>query len=133
MDQQDALAPSSIPDHRALAGSRRYRSKAQRPCDVCRSRKVLCNIPDPSRPCQLCERIGRRCTFVGNPSKRQRSKNGTSQLSPSTSTRTFEAHGTYTSANVMNSSPQNIGTPDLDQDDQRGNELQIPDAARVGE
>lgn len=48
----------------AAAGSRRYRSKAQRPCDLCRARKALCNIPDPTRPCQLCDRTGRPCTFL---------------------------------------------------------------------
>ncbi|EGX90473.1 fungal specific transcription factor domain protein [Cordyceps militaris CM01] len=50
--------------HHAAAGSRRYRSKAQRPCDLCRARKALCNIPDPTRPCQLCDRTGRPCTFL---------------------------------------------------------------------
>ncbi|CAJ0553229.1 Ff.00g117410.m01.CDS01 [Fusarium sp. VM40] len=59
-------------DMRQVAGVRRYRSKSQRPCDLCRARKVLCNIPDPTRPCQLCERTGRHCTFVGNPNKKQR-------------------------------------------------------------
>jgi hypothetical protein len=57
---------------RQAAGTRRYRSKSQRPCDLCRARKVLCNIPDPTRPCQLCDRIGRECTFVGNPNKKPR-------------------------------------------------------------
>ena len=27
-------------------------------------RKALCNIPDPTRPCQLCDRTGRQCTFL---------------------------------------------------------------------
>ncbi|EWG44722.1 hypothetical protein FVEG_15710 [Fusarium verticillioides 7600] len=58
--------------HRQVAGIRRYRSKSQRPCDLCRARKVLCNIPDPTRPCQLCDRTGRDCTFVGNPNKKPR-------------------------------------------------------------
>ncbi|RGP69557.1 hypothetical protein FSPOR_4661 [Fusarium sporotrichioides] len=57
---------------RQVAGTRRYRSKSQRPCDLCRARKVLCNIPEPTRPCQLCDRIGRECTFVGNPNKKPR-------------------------------------------------------------
>ncbi len=33
---------------------------------------MLCNIPDPTRPCQLCDRTGRDCTFVGNPNKKPR-------------------------------------------------------------
>ncbi|XWW93060.1 hypothetical protein V2A60_000988 [Cordyceps javanica] len=59
------------------AGSRRYRSKAQRPCDLCRARKALCNIPDPEKPCQLCDRTGRPCTFVtGTRSRPTRSSPG---------------------------------------------------------
>lgn len=58
--------------HQTAAGARRYRSKSQRPCDLCRARKVLCNIPDPSRPCQLCDRTGRPCTFVAVSNKKQR-------------------------------------------------------------
>lgn len=54
----------------AAAGTRRYRSKAQRPCDLCRARKVLCNIPDPARPCQLCDRTGRPCTFLTGTKRR---------------------------------------------------------------
>lgn len=56
--------------HDAAAGSRRYRSKAQRPCDTCRARKALCNIPDPTQPCQLCLRLGRECTFISKAGRR---------------------------------------------------------------
>ncbi|KAH6964540.1 fungal-specific transcription factor domain-containing protein [Fusarium avenaceum] len=70
-------------DTRQVAGVRRYRSKSQRPCDLCRARKVLCNIPDPTRPCQLCERTGRHCTFVGNPNKKQKENGLTRQASVS--------------------------------------------------
>ncbi|KAF6795005.1 fungal specific transcription factor domain-containing protein [Colletotrichum sojae] len=69
------MRASTVPDHTA-AGARRYRSKAQRPCDLCRARKALCNIPDPLQPCQLCRRIGRECTFVGSPGRRQRGRRG---------------------------------------------------------
>ncbi|KAI8723107.1 Zn(2)-C6 fungal-type domain-containing protein [Fusarium sp. LHS14.1] len=79
MDQYDTqlnTTPPSQPQSntRAVAGSRRYRSKSQRPCDLCRARKVLCNIPEPGQPCQLCERTSRLCTFVGNPGKKQRDR-----------------------------------------------------------
>ncbi|KAM0543612.1 hypothetical protein ACHAPJ_012199 [Fusarium lateritium] len=74
-EQQANLTPQSQFDVRQVAGIRRYRSKSQRPCDLCRARKVLCNIPDPTRPCQLCERTGRQCTFIGNPNKKQRDGN----------------------------------------------------------
>ncbi|KAL3961212.1 hypothetical protein ACCO45_002735 [Purpureocillium lilacinum] len=59
------------------AGTRRYRSKSQRPCDLCRARKVLCNIPDPAKPCQLCHRTRRPCTFVAVTSKKQRTGSAT--------------------------------------------------------
>lgn len=61
---------SGVGRHDAAAGSRRYRSKAQRPCDTCRARKALCNIPDPTQPCQLCLRLGRECTFVSKAGRR---------------------------------------------------------------
>jgi Zn(2)-Cys(6) binuclear cluster domain-containing protein len=83
MDDRFAEPSSMLPDYGAVAGTRRYRSKAQRPCDLCRARKVLCNIPDPSQPCQLCTRIGRNCTFVGNPGKRQQSRAAAKGNSPS--------------------------------------------------
>ncbi|KAH6967030.1 fungal-specific transcription factor domain-containing protein [Fusarium venenatum] len=70
----DYSQDQSAQNTRHVAGTRRYRSKSQRPCDLCRTRKVLCNIPDPTRPCQLCDRIGRECTFVGNPNKKPRDR-----------------------------------------------------------
>ncbi|KAK2739366.1 fungal specific transcription factor domain-containing protein [Colletotrichum kahawae] len=66
------MSASSAATDPTVAGTRRYRSKAQRPCDLCRARKALCNIPDPLQPCQLCKRIGRECTFVGNPARHAR-------------------------------------------------------------
>jgi hypothetical protein len=40
----------------------------------------LCNIPSPGKPCQLCTRLGRQCTFVRNPNKRQKEgQNGAPQ------------------------------------------------------
>ncbi|KAH6693870.1 fungal-specific transcription factor domain-containing protein [Plectosphaerella plurivora] len=88
MDDQYSEPSSMLPDYGAVAGTRRYRSKAQRPCDLCRARKVLCNIPDPSQPCQLCTRIGRNCTFVGNPGKRRAAAQGNSPSSTGA-----QAHG----------------------------------------
>lgn len=63
-------SPSLTRVGHTAAGSRRYRSKAQRPCDLCRARKALCNIPDPARPCQLCDRTGRQCTFLAGTTSR---------------------------------------------------------------
>lgn len=65
METSESPAPARLKDrNRTPAGARRYRSKAERPCDLCRSRKVLCNIPDPTKPCQLCDRTSRPCTFT---------------------------------------------------------------------
>ncbi|KAK2018539.1 fungal-specific transcription factor domain-containing protein [Colletotrichum eremochloae] len=72
------MSASSTATDPTVAGTRRYRSKAQRPCDLCRARKALCSIPDPLQPCQLCKRIGRECTFVGNPSKRPKGRQNAS-------------------------------------------------------
>lgn len=70
-DGQSIRGPPIQLNSRAVAGARRYRSKSQRPCDLCRARKVLCNIPNPGEPCQLCERTGRQCTFIGSPGKKR--------------------------------------------------------------
>lgn len=67
-------------NNRTAAGARRYRSKAERPCDLCRARKVLCNIPDPTKPCQLCDRTSRPCTFTVGTGKQLR-MNGRRNLS----------------------------------------------------
>ncbi|RDW66463.1 hypothetical protein BP6252_10098 [Coleophoma cylindrospora] len=50
--------------------TRPYRSKRNRPCDVCRSRKVYCRIEE-TPPCQLCRKLDVPCTFVEGPAKRQ--------------------------------------------------------------
>lgn len=81
MDQSLGAPGPLNPALPTVAGTRRYRSKAQRPCDVCRARKVLCNIPDSSRPCQLCERIGRKCTFIGKTRRRQLGKSPSAHAS----------------------------------------------------
>ena len=77
MDQyenQFSTTPPRQLSARPVAGTRRYRSKSQRPCDLCRTRKVLCNIPEPAKPCQLCEQTGRKCTFLRNPGRKQRER-----------------------------------------------------------
>ncbi|KAK2041104.1 fungal-specific transcription factor domain-containing protein [Colletotrichum somersetense] len=93
------MSASSTATDPTVAGTRRYRSKAQRPCDLCRARKALCNIPDPLQPCQLCKRIGRECTFVGNTGRRSK---GRQTASPSAAARPQSQSPTR---NVMTLSP----------------------------
>jgi hypothetical protein len=57
-DRRDGIDETSLP------ATRPYRSKVQRPCDLCRRRKVHCSITNPSQPCRLCERLDRSCTFL---------------------------------------------------------------------
>ncbi|KAJ9157396.1 Fungal specific transcription factor domain containing protein [Pleurostoma richardsiae] len=52
-------------------GSRRYKSRRHRPCDLCRARKVACAI-ETQPPCELCRSKGRPCTFVNGPGLRRR-------------------------------------------------------------
>lgn len=52
--------------------ARKYRSKRQRPCDLCRQRKTQCKIPGSGGACELCQKLARSCTFVSQPSRRQR-------------------------------------------------------------
>ncbi|KAB5562894.1 fungal-specific transcription factor domain protein, partial [Coniochaeta sp. 2T2.1] len=51
---------------------RRYRSKKQRPCDVCRSRKIQCKLQGGNEVvCEMCKKLGRRCTYVLGPLTRK--------------------------------------------------------------
>lgn len=50
---------------------RKYRSKKQRPCDLCRSRKIQCKLQDNQTACELCKRLNRRCAFVQGPVRRK--------------------------------------------------------------
>ena len=65
---------SSTPTIDRVTNVRKYRSKLQRPCDLCRSRKVHCSIPYPSQPCTLCERTKRSCTFVEKTNRKSNKK-----------------------------------------------------------
>lgn len=49
---------------------RKYRSKKQRPCDLCRSRKTHCRIMGSEATCELCKKLSRQCTFVQKPLRR---------------------------------------------------------------
>lgn len=53
------------------AQTRPYRSKRQRPCDLCRIRKVGCQI-EGTGPCFLCRKNGVHCSYDMQPLKRQR-------------------------------------------------------------
>ena len=61
----------------AAQNGRAYRSKKQRPCDICRSRRVQCKslqLPDGSRDtslCQMCVKLGLNCTFVQGPPRKR--------------------------------------------------------------
>jgi hypothetical protein len=46
---------------------RRYMSKSQRACDLCRSRKSACRTDRVGLPCRLCSSLGRPCTFDSGP------------------------------------------------------------------
>lgn len=52
------------------ADGRKYRSKKQRPCDLCRSRKTHCRLPSNGTACDLCSKLSRSCTFLREPRKR---------------------------------------------------------------
>ena len=56
----------------ALEGNgRKYRSKKQRPCDLCRTRKIHCKLQADGARCELCQRLERQCTFVLGPLRRK--------------------------------------------------------------
>lgn len=49
--------------------TRHYRSRKQKPCDLCRERKACC-VRGQGGDCLLCSKRGRRCTFISKPLKR---------------------------------------------------------------
>ncbi|KAH8703573.1 fungal-specific transcription factor domain-containing protein [Talaromyces proteolyticus] len=51
---------------------RKYRSKRQRPCDLCRSRKSVCRILADNSVCELCKKKRKECTFFSQPLKKGR-------------------------------------------------------------
>lgn len=71
------MAPESLQER----GGRKYRSKKQRPCDLCRSRKTQCRMLDTNSNCELCKKLNRQCTFVLQPlRKEQRPRSATTGL-----------------------------------------------------
>ncbi|EFX00605.1 fungal specific transcription factor domain containing protein [Grosmannia clavigera kw1407] len=70
----DAIASASVPaslSAAAAASGRKYRSKKQRPCDLCRSRKIHCKVGISDAVCECCRRLKRVCTFEMEPLKRR--------------------------------------------------------------
>lgn len=49
---------------------RKYRSKKQRPCDLCRSRKIQCKLQGSEAACELCKRLDQQCTYILGPVRR---------------------------------------------------------------
>jgi len=62
------------PDPVYRSQARRYRSKQQRPCDLCRQRKTQCKIPDSGGACELCDKLSHSCTFVLQPLSKKRGR-----------------------------------------------------------
>lgn len=61
------LVQAQAPEH----SGRAYRSKKQRPCDLCRTRKIQCKLRAERADCELCQRLERQCTFVLGPVRRR--------------------------------------------------------------
>lgn len=63
-------AITSMNNDSHIQRARKYRSKKQRPCDLCRSRKIQCKLQGDKAECEHCQKLSRRCTFVLQPLKR---------------------------------------------------------------
>jgi hypothetical protein len=69
---------------------RKYRSKKQRPCDLCRTRKIQCKIQSDQSDCERCRKLNRHCTFVLGPLRRKYpSRENADTTAPSDANRTF--------------------------------------------
>lgn len=60
-----------VSSSQSYRGSRAYKSRRERPCDLCRARKVACRI-DLAPPCNFCYTQGSDCTFETAPIARKR-------------------------------------------------------------
>ncbi|KAH8806111.1 fungal-specific transcription factor domain-containing protein [Xylogone sp. PMI_703] len=67
--QDGSLPPQFFP---ITSLPRKYRSKRQRPCDLCRKRKTQCKILKVNSACELCIKLNRECTFIFQPQRRDR-------------------------------------------------------------
>lgn len=88
--------------------ARRYRSKQQRPCDLCRQRKTHCKIPDSSGACELCDRLSRNCTFVLQPVSKKRG------LPPETQSDSVQQRGIRSEFDAYNGDPMTIDVGTFD-------------------
>ncbi|KAL6240478.1 hypothetical protein RBB50_012590 [Rhinocladiella similis] len=64
-------------------GPRAYKSRRNRPCDLCRTRKIACRI-DSSPPCTFCQSRGSDCTFREKPPVKRRRALSTDPLANNT-------------------------------------------------
>lgn len=62
--------------------ARQYRSKRQRPCDLCRQRKTQCKLPGSGGACELCDKRGRSCTFALQPLRKRQRRSPEIQSTP---------------------------------------------------
>lgn len=63
LEQGAAFQPPAVTRN----APRRYMSKSQRACDLCRSRKSACRVDKVGSRCRLCSSLGRQCTFDSGP------------------------------------------------------------------
>ncbi|CAN6606422.1 hypothetical protein TRVA0_003S01464 [Trichomonascus vanleenenianus] len=64
---ESAATNTVVPN--ANGSVRPYRSRRNRPCDLCRRRKTRCDML-PEGTCAMCKKIGGSCTFVAEPAKK---------------------------------------------------------------
>ncbi|CEH16928.1 hypothetical protein CBOM_03012 [Ceraceosorus bombacis] len=73
-------SPRMDPVPAGSEGARPYRSRKERPCDLCRRRKGRCIIEEVGQRCQACNAAGKDCTFQMDPTPRSRpDRDGRSQ------------------------------------------------------
>lgn len=102
--------------------ARKYRSKRQRPCDLCRQRKTQCKIPASGGACELCDKLGRSCTFVLQPLRKERwqpLETDSRPGRPFTQTQAIPAppYGTQSDPNTYTDGPMAIDVADFENAD----------------
>ncbi|KAH8648199.1 fungal-specific transcription factor domain-containing protein [Tricladium varicosporioides] len=90
-------------------GSRESRSRRDRPCDICRSRKSACVIAIKP-PCRFCELRGLECTFATGPRPRHRERN--TPLETSEAARSENIGNPGKPASDRSKTEAQVGSPD---------------------
>lgn len=112
-DMVDSQTRTGVESNAPLT-ARKYRSKRQRPCDLCRGRKTVCKVLLGSSVCELCKKLGKSCAFVLQPLKKQQPRPLPSEGHLQTNPSQHQRASGNTPEDPMRCEPRNITSGPVD-------------------